>query len=186
MKTLSGIGMLLSFLLLFGTCKTKNKEQNNQQAILTNKIKIINSIQHKIQLAAGNNFTARPTLNAGEYYYDERNFRDSFGRLKEYVVIERRDTGDVLTNYYYKDSQLIKVTKSVVTLNVNQFANYYFDNYSLIHSHVGGSLSLISTDTLLSRGYRYLSIKGDVGDKEYRKYFGKKTYPPNSIVEIIE
>jgi hypothetical protein len=184
MKKLLGISF--SFLFLFISCKLKNQEHIFKNSPSAKTIKLIDSIQHQIQLDAGNNFTARPTLKAGEYYYDERNFRDSFGNLRAYSVIERRDTGDVITNYYYYHNQLISVSKSVVTLHVHQFANYYFNNDILFGRYVDGPLSLMLTDTLLSRGYRYLSIKGDVGDKEYRKYFGKKSYPPNSMVELVQ
>jgi hypothetical protein len=172
------------FLILFICCKQKDEEDIFINVPVTNTVQFIDSIRHQIRLDAGNNFTARPILKESEYYYDERNFRDSLGNLREYSVIERMDTGDIITDYYYYRNQLITVSKRIFTLHVSQMSNYYFKKDALFDSYVGGPLTLVSTDTLLSRGYRYLSIKGDVGDKEYRKYFRKKSYPPNSMIDI--
>ena len=173
-------------LLMFISCKQKHPDDIFKNIPSANTIEFIDSIEHQIRLDAGNNFTAFPTLKEGEYYYDERNFRDSLGDLREYSVIERKDTGDVITNYFYYRNRLITVSKKNVTLHVSQFADYYFKNDTLFDIYFEGPLCLMSVDTLLSRGYRYLSIKGDVGDKEYRKYFGKKSYPPNSMVELVQ
>ena len=126
------------------------------------------------------------SLKNNEYYYDERNFRDSLGNLKEYSIIERWDTGDVFTNYYYYKSKLIDVSRKIFTSHIHQMSNYYFRNDSLFDSYIKGQLVQIPVHTLLNRGYRYLSYKGDIGDTSFRKYFGKKSYPPNSVITLVE
>lgn len=160
-------------------------QQESQEDIFKNvpkkkTIPFIDSIIHKIRLDAGMNFTARPE---NQLYYDERNFRDSLGNLREYSIIQCWDTGEVVTNFYYENNQLINVTKKTFTTNVIERCYYYFRNDTLIY--VYGTTPLLSTDTILSRAYRYLSYKEDIGDTAYRKYFKEKSHPPNSILELI-
>ena len=184
------ITAILSFALLSATLSCKQREKHEdifKNVPIINTKFFIDSIAHEIELYAGANFTARPTLNKNEYYYDERNFRDSFGNLREYSIIERWDTGDVFTNYYYYyKNQLIDVSKIVFTSHIIQRATYYFRNDSLFGSYIGGRLTFIPKDTLLNKSYRYLSIKGEVGDTSFRKYFRKKSYPPNSQITLVK
>jgi hypothetical protein len=169
------------------SCKQRQKHQDIFKDVpIADTQKFIDSIEYKTRLDAGPNFTARPSLNKNEYYHDERNFRDSFGNLREYSIIERWDTGDVFTNYFYYKNQLIDVSKRISTSHIYQMSNYYFRNDSFFCHYTEGRLALMQKDTLLIRGYQYLSIKGDVGDTSFRKYFGKKSYPPNSMISVIE
>jgi hypothetical protein len=185
MKNLVVISFL-SLVVFIGCEQKESQEDIFKNVPMTSTIRFIDSIQHKIRLDAGNNFTARPVLKEKEFYYDERNFRDSLGNLREYSIIERWDTGDVFTNYFYYQNQLINVSKSIFTLHVSQTSNYYFRKDALFGRYVEGPLTLMSTDTLLRRGYSYLSIKGDVGDTAYRKYFGKNSNPPSSMVDLVQ
>jgi hypothetical protein len=185
MKILTILSFFL-FALIIG-CKQKQKQQDIFEGIpIADTGKFIDSIEYKTRLDAGSNFTARPSLKKNEYYYDERNFRDSLGNLKEYSIIERWDTGDIFTNYFYYKNHLINVSKTISTAHINQMSIYYFRNDSFFGRYIDGRLALMQKDTLLSKGYQYLSIKGDVGDTSFRKYFGKKSYPPNSMISIIK
>lgn len=183
------IQVTISILLLFAFigCKQKNKREDIFKNVpIGHTVRFIDSIAYQIELNAGDNFTARPTLKKNEYYYDERNFRDSLGYLREYSVIERWDTGDVITNYFYYRDQLINATKRVFTQHVYQMSNYYFRKDSLFDSSVQGQLTSIRKDSILNRAYRYLDRMGDVGDKDFRKYFNKKSHPPNAIIDVIQ
>lgn len=183
------IQVTISILLLFvfiGCRQKKAREDIFKHVPIGKTVKFIDSIAYQIELNAGDNFTARPVLEKKEYYYDERNFRDSLGYLREYSAIERWDTGDVITNYFYYRDQLINVTKRAFTQHIYQMSNYYFRKDSLFDSSVQGQLTSLQKDTILNKAYRYLNIKGDVGDKEFRKYFNKKSHPPNAVIDFVQ
>ena len=179
--------VLVLLLIIFTSCKhNKGKEDIFKYVPKEMTKAFIDSIQSVIEIDAGNNFTARPVLKANEFYYDERNYRDSNGDLREYSVIQRWDTGDVITNYFYLENQLIFASKKIFTKNLQEKSSYWFRNDTLYHSNIGGQLTAMSKDSILLKGNKYLSLSGDIGDKSYRKYFGKKKYPPNSVIEIIQ
>jgi hypothetical protein len=179
------IGKAIFLLVLFAGCSQTETKTDIFASIPIEKTKhFIDSVQHNIRLAAGNNFTALPQLKPNQHYYDERNFFDSTNHLRLYSVLERWDTGDIVTNYYYYKTALINVSNRISTVHLMQRSNYYFRNDHLFDSQEDGPLTRMATDTLLSRGYRYFSIKRLIGDTTYRKYFGIQTYPPNSIIEL--
>jgi hypothetical protein len=155
---------------------------------IANTILFIDSIEHKIRLDAGQNFTGYPTPKKNEYYYDERNFHDSLGDFLEYSIIEcLGDTIHIHTNYYYYKNQLISVDKHVIGIDQGWTARYFFKNNKLIFKRTTGKTETsIPVDTLLNRGKRYLLIKGNVGDTAFKKYFGKEVGPPNSTLELVE
>jgi hypothetical protein len=185
---------VLPFILLsvFISCRQKENQEDIFKNIPIEYTKnYIDSIAHKIKMDAGANFTARPTLKRNEYYYDERNFRDTIGNLKEYSIMESLgDTSDNFTNYYFCKNQLILVLQVHYFFYekkpVYVYSKYYFRENKLYNDTVQLPLPVISADTLLNKGSKYLSYKGDVGDKGFRKYFGKKSHPPNSNLLLVQ
>jgi hypothetical protein len=185
MKVLKILSILLSSLII--GCSQSEPKANIFSSVPVAKTKyFIDSLRYTNQLAAGNNFTARPVLKPNQYYYDERNFFDSSNNLRIYSVIERWDTGDIFTNYYYYQNTLIDVSKRISMAHSHYRSNYYIRNDTLFDSYEEGPLTQIATDTLLIRGYRYLANKEIVGDTSYRKYFGQSTYPPSSMVDLVK
>ena len=181
------IAACIFYLILLVSCSQDNSKADLFDSIPVEKtIHFIDSVRYSIELAAGNNFTARPELNPNQYYYDERNFFDSTKTLREYSVIERWDTGDIITNYYYCQNNLIDVSKRIKTAHLHLRSNYYIRKDVLFDIHEEARLTEMTRDTILARGYRNLSTKVQVGDTSYRKYFGRKDYPPNSLIDLIK
>ncbi len=185
MKTLT---FVLSFAFLYGFIGCKQKEDIFMNIPIANTQNFIDSINHKVWLEAGNNFTAHPTLQKDGYYYDERNLFDSIGNLEEYSIIQcLGDTVDFDTNYHYYKNQLISVNVRYIEKNKFAITKYFFRNRRLVETECRTKYKYnVPGDTLINRAERYLAIKREVGDPQFRKYFGRESHPPNSTMHLDE